>query len=78
VTRNYEIHLDPDHEDAAASGIGLVVLVYQLRTLVETILLLDLGFSDEEADGIFDRIRRYSQVEHLKREADKQKAELSA
>ena len=78
TTRNYEIHLDPDNEAAAATGIELVVLVYQLRTLVEMTLLLDLGFSGEEVTGIFDRIRRYEQVDGLKKAATAEKAEVLA
>lgn len=75
TTRNYEIHLDSDSEQEAASGIELVALVYQLRTLVEMTLLLDLGFSGEDVDGIFDRIRRYEHVDHLKRAAREEKEE---
>ena len=78
TTRNYEIHLDPDNEEEAAIGVELAVLVYQLRTLVEMTLLLDLGFSGEDMDGIFDRIRRYEQVDHLKRAAEEEKDEVPA
>jgi hypothetical protein len=75
---NYEVHLDPENEEHAASGAKLLVLVLQLRTLVEMTLLLDLGFSGEDVDSIFDRIRRYERVDHLKRAPKEEKEEVPA
>ena len=72
-TRNYEVHLDPDNEQDAATGLEIVVLAYQLRILIESVLLLDLGFSDEDLEVIFDRVRRFEQVDHLKRAAEEER-----
>jgi len=66
VTRNHEVHLDPENERDAATGIPLVVLIYQLRALIEMTLLLDLGFTEDTVDAIFHRTGRYREIEKLR------------
>jgi hypothetical protein len=74
VTRNYEVHLDPDNEAEAATGVALVILVYQLRVLVETTLLLDLGFAEDKIHSVFERIGRYREIDGLRDAAEKRAA----
>jgi hypothetical protein len=47
--------------------------VYQLRALVETTLLLDLGFTEAMVDAAFDRVRRYEEIDHMRNEASKRR-----
>jgi ApeA N-terminal domain 1 len=64
-TRNYKIHLDPLKKHEAADGTELVVLVYQLRALVEMTLLLELGFECDEVDAIFKRTGQYELIDSI-------------
>jgi ApeA N-terminal domain 1 len=67
ATRHFETHLDPSGEAAAASGVDVVTLTFQLRALVEMTLLLEIGFSCDEIASIFEReSSRYSRVDHLR------------
>ena len=69
-TRNYETHLDPTNEAGALSGAHLVTVVYQLRCLVQMTLLLDIGFTCEQIDAMFDGMsRRYDEVAHLREQS---------
>lgn len=65
-TRNYLTHLDPAQKRGAGRGDELLVLVFQLRALVEMTLLLELGFDCEEIDAIFERTRRYELINDLR------------
>jgi hypothetical protein len=65
-TRNYKTHLDPTKKDEATDGTALVLLVYQLRALVEMTLLLELGFTCEQVDEVFDRTRRYEVIDTIR------------
>jgi Apea-like HEPN len=65
-TRNYKTHLDPLQKEGAADGVALVSLVFQLKAIVEMTLLLELGFSCEQVDEIFERTRRYEAIENIK------------
>jgi hypothetical protein len=66
-TRNYEVHLDPTGQAAAAQGARLLTLIKQLRPLVEMTLLLELGFSCDEVAALFEREgSRYQEIEHFR------------
>lgn len=61
-TRNYRTHYDPSLKNKAVTGTELHRLVVRLRALIEMCLLLELGFSAQEIDRIFERIRRYEET----------------
>ncbi len=66
-TRNYEVHLDPTGQAAAAQGARLLTLNKQLRPLVEMTLLRELGLSCDQTAALFQReSRRYHEIEHLR------------
>ena len=60
--RNYLTHYDPSLEEKARRGMDLYPLTVQLQTLVEMCLLLELGFTCAEVDGLFERVNRYREV----------------
>jgi hypothetical protein len=62
-TRNYRTHYTRTLEKKAARGLQLVRLTHQLRSLLETILLHELGFGCDEIVTMLERARR---LEHLK------------
>lgn len=63
ATRNYETHLDPSIEGEAAQGRELFLLTLQLRALVEMTLLLEIGFTCDDASAFLYRPRRYELLE---------------
>ena len=65
--RNYLTHYDPDLEAQAPKGIELLPLAAQVGALLEMCFLREIGFTCEEIDAIFTRVRRYEEIEHLGR-----------
>lgn len=65
-SRNYYTHYNPDLEEKAASGVALLLLTVQLRTIIEMSLLRELGFSCDAIDNILSRIQRYTEISNLK------------
>ncbi len=56
-TRNYFTHYDEKLREKAASGADLFYLTEKLKILVETCLLSELGFSNEEISSFFQKDR---------------------
>lgn len=61
-TRNYLTHYSTELESKAAHGEGLIVLVDQLRALLEVIFLEEIGFSIEAIQEMVSKNRRYRTV----------------
>lgn|GEM_PF-1868861 len=61
-TRNYFTHYDEKLREKAASGADLFYLTEKLKILVETCLLSELGFSNEEISSFFQRNRNYKSL----------------
>lgn len=62
-TRNYYTHYDPSKEKKAATEPGeMHRLTLQLRAVLETALLLDLGFPCEEIENALQRARRFEAI----------------
>jgi len=55
TTRNYLTHYDASLRAGAARGVDLLQLTQRLKVLVETCLLLELGFEASEVDKLFAR-----------------------
>jgi ApeA N-terminal domain 1/Apea-like HEPN len=62
TARNYLTHYNRELAGEAPKGIELYPLTVQLQALVEMCLLLELGFTCEEIDRQFDRVRRYEEA----------------
>jgi hypothetical protein len=63
-TRNYCTHYDPTGKAKAASEPrDMHRLTVQLRGVLETAFLLDIGFTSEEIEASFDRARRFEEIE---------------
>lgn len=69
--RNYYTHYDPKLEKKAASGGALLLLTVQLQAILEMSLLRQLGFPCRAVAEILQRGGRFSEIEHLRREAEK-------
>lgn len=54
-TRNYHTHWDPRLESKAAKGEALFRLTAALKLMVEALLLLEIGFSEDDADALLRR-----------------------
>ena len=67
--RNYLTHYDPTLEARAPKGIELLPLSAQVGALLEMCFLREIGFTCEEIDAIFTRVRRYEEIDHLARVA---------
>ena len=65
--RDYLSHLTEPLERRAPKGLSVVQLTTQLRAIAEMTLLLEIGFSCEQIDQGFVRVRRYEEVAHIKR-----------
>jgi hypothetical protein len=52
VTRNYLTHWNPDLKEAAATDGELVALTMVLRSVLEALLLLELGFTSSEVETL--------------------------
>jgi len=61
-TRNYFTHYNEKLREKAASGADLFYLTEKLKILVETCLLSELGFSNEEISSFFQRNRNYKSL----------------
>lgn len=62
-TRNYYTHYDPSMKKKAATEPGeMRRLTNQLRAVLETALLLDLGFPCEEIEDALQRARRFEEI----------------
>ena len=66
IARNYYTHYNPKHETKAARGAALLLLFVRLQAILEMSLLRELGFGCRSIDTIFERARRYAQIEHFK------------
>jgi hypothetical protein len=63
-TRNYYTHYDPSIKKKAATEPGeMHRLTIQLRAVLETAFLLDLGFSCEEIEDSLHRSRRFEEID---------------
>lgn len=58
-TRNYFTHYNEKLREEAASGADLFYLTEKLKILVETCLLSELGFRNEEISSFFHKNRNY-------------------
>lgn len=66
-TRNYYTHYTPQLEDKAATDLAeRHVLTLQLRAIIETMLLRELGFSCDDIDHFLDRVQRYSDIQRFR------------
>lgn len=63
TTRNYLTHYDVSLEHRAATDVALYRLTLQLRAIIETCLLRELGFECDEIDEILQRVRRYEEID---------------
>lgn len=66
IARNYYTHYNPKLEKKAARGAALFLLFIRLQAIIEMSLLRDLGFGCRSIDAIFERARRYEEIEHFK------------
>ena len=64
--RNYYTHYDESLHGRAPQEIKLLPLTAQLRAFIEMCLLIEIGFTSAEIDGIFERSDRYRDIEHLR------------
>jgi hypothetical protein len=63
-TRNYYTHYDPAMKNKAATEGGeMRRLTVQLRAVLETAFLLDLGFPCGEIEDALQRARRFEEIE---------------
>jgi hypothetical protein len=63
-TRNYYTHYDPKGKaNAATDARDMHRLTVQLRAVLETALLLELGFHCEEIEAGLDRARRFEEID---------------
>jgi hypothetical protein len=63
-TRNYYTHYDPGLKaKAATEGRDMHRLTVQLRAVLETIFLRDIGFTCEEIEASLDRARRFEEID---------------
>jgi hypothetical protein len=69
--RNYYTHYNPKLEKKAASGGALLLLTLQLQALLEMSLLRQLGFPCRAVEETLERGRRFSEIEHFRRETEK-------
>ncbi len=69
--RNYYTHYNPKLEKKAASGTALLLLTVQLQAILEMSLLCQLGFPCRAVEETLKRGGRFSEIEHLRREAKK-------
>jgi len=65
ASRNYYTHYSASGERRAAKGTALLVLVYQLRAIIEMSLLREIGFETQAIDEMFDRVQRYAEIRKL-------------
>ena len=56
ATRNYYTHFDKDKEQKIAKGKDLLILVVQLRILIQLCLLAELGFTAEERGSLISEL----------------------
>ena len=61
VTRNYLTHWNKDLEDEAARGSELAALTLVLRSVMEALLLVEVGFDRDEAGELLERNEDYKQ-----------------
>jgi hypothetical protein len=64
--RNYYTHYNPKLERKAATGTALYLLFIQLQAIIEMSLLRELGFGCQSIDAVFERARRYAEIEHFR------------
>ncbi len=63
-TRNYYTHYDPKGKaNAATEARDMHRLTVQLRAVLETALLLELGFACDEIEAGLDRTRRFEEID---------------
>jgi hypothetical protein len=63
-TRNYYTHYDPSgKERAATEGRDMHRLTVQLRAVLETAFLLELGFDCEAIETGLERARRFEEID---------------
>jgi hypothetical protein len=63
-TRNYYTHYDPRGKaKAATEGKDMHRLTVQLRAVLETAFLLELGFDCDEIEAGLDRARRFEEID---------------
>jgi hypothetical protein len=63
-TRNYYTHYDPKgKKNAATEGKDMHRLTVQLRAVLETAFLLELGFDCDEIEEGLDRARRFEEID---------------
>lgn len=63
-TRNYYTHYDPEGKaKAATEGKDMHRLTVQLRAVLETAFLLELGFDCEEIEAGLERARRFEEID---------------
>jgi hypothetical protein len=65
-TRDYLAHLTERLEQRAPKGLSIVQLATQLRSVAETTLLLEIGFTCEQVDQAMTRARRYESIAAIK------------
>jgi len=66
IARNYYTHYNPKLENKVARGAALLLLLVQLRAIIEMSLLRELGFTSRAINEILDRVRRFEEIEHFK------------
>jgi hypothetical protein len=67
-TRNYYTHYDPKGKaKAATEGKDMHRLTVQLRAVLETAFLLELGFDCDQIEGGLDRVRRFEEIDIQRR-----------
>lgn len=65
-SRNYYTHYDPRLKTKAATGGDLHLLAIQLRTIVETALLMELGFPRTDIEPLLQRTGRFSEIDNFR------------
>ena len=65
-SRNYYTHYTPSLERKAAKGESLLLLVTQLRAVIEMSLLRELGFDAGSIEAILDRGGRFMEIAHFR------------
>jgi hypothetical protein len=67
-TRNYYTHYDPKGKaKAATDGQDMHRLTVQLRAVLETVLLVELGFDSDEIAAGLERARRFEEIDLMRR-----------
>lgn len=63
-TRNYLTHHDPKGKKNALSGYALYEMNYKIDFLLKFFILTELGFSEDEIDSIFYRVRSLRDIKN--------------